>query len=285
MREAVYNTGMGKVVRQKKSSPEKSDGGEPVKLFPGITARLETAGRYFVFLGELFRCMFKRPFRFSQYIAEIEHLGLNSLFVIILSGGAMGMIISLQMIMILLDFQAEIGAGAAVAVAMSREISPIITSLMLIAKNGSAMAAELGTMRVTEQLDSLESMSISVEHYLVLPKVVASFLVFPLLTLLADMVASIGSYIVSVNLFNIESAGYLNYLFDFLSPRDVLMGLIKAAIMGVCVSTICCFTGLETSHGAKGVGDSTTRAVVASSVTILVADYLLTTIILRFIYL
>jgi phospholipid/cholesterol/gamma-HCH transport system permease protein len=249
-----------------------------------IRGKLEFAGQYFVFLGDLLRCMTRRPFRINQYLLEIEHLGLNSLFVIILSSGAMGMILSLQMVSIMLDFQAEIGAGAAVAVAMGREIAPVITALMLIAKNGSAMAAELGTMRVTEQIDALEAMSISAEHYLVLPKVIACLLVFPMLTLLANMVGSLGAYLVSVSLFNIERAGYVDYLFDFLSPRDIFMGLVKSAVMGFIVSTICCFTGLKAGQGAKGVGDSATRAVVASSVSILVADYLLTTIILRFIY-
>jgi phospholipid/cholesterol/gamma-HCH transport system permease protein len=249
-----------------------------------IAEKLETIGQYFAFLGTLLRCTVKRPFRIVQYLTEIEYLGVNSLFVIILSGGAMGMIFTLQMVSILRDFQAEIGTGAAVAVAMSREIAPIITALMLIAKNGSAMAAELGTMRVTEQIDSLESMSVSAEHYLVFPKVVASFFVFPILTLLADMVGTLGSCLVSMLLFNIDSAGYIDYLFDFLSPRDVFMGLVKSAVMGLIVATVCCFFGLRTSQGAKGVGDSATKAVVVSSVSILVADYLLTTIILRFIY-
>jgi phospholipid/cholesterol/gamma-HCH transport system permease protein len=249
-----------------------------------IVAKLEITGQYFAFVGDLFRCLFKRPFRVTQYLFEIERLGLNSLLVIVLSGGAMGMIFALQMVAILQDFQAEIGTGAAVAVAMSREIAPVITSLMLIAKNGSAMAAELGTMRVTEQIDSLESMSVSAEQYLVLPKVVASFLVFPILTLLANMMGSLGAFAVSVYLYNVDSAGYVDYLFDFLSPRDIFMGMIKAGVLGIIVSTICCFTGLRASQGAKGVGDSATRAVVASSVAILVADYLLTTIILRFIY-
>jgi phospholipid/cholesterol/gamma-HCH transport system permease protein len=249
-----------------------------------LMEKLDTAGRYFVFLGELLRCSIKRPFRLSQYFGELEHLGVNSLFVIILSGGAMGMIFALQMVALLQPFQAEIGTGAAVAVAMSREIAPVITTLMLIAKNGSAMAAELGTMRVTEQIDSLESMSVSAIHYLVLPKVVASFFAFPVLTLLSNMVGTMGAYVVSVNLFNVDSANYLDYLFDFLSPRDVFVGLIKSAVMGLIVATICCFSGLRASQGAKGVGDSATRAVVASSVSVLVADYLLTTIMLRFIY-
>jgi phospholipid/cholesterol/gamma-HCH transport system permease protein len=249
-----------------------------------VIDKLETAGQYFGFLGVLIRSMVKRPFRFAQCFLEIEHLGINSLFIIILSGGAMGMIFALQMVIMLQPFQAEIGTGAAVAVAMSREIAPVITTLMLIAKNGSAMAAELGTMRVTEQIDSLESMSVSAEHYLVLPKVIASLLVFPVLTLLSNMVGTLGSYLVSINLFNIDAASYLDYLFDFLSPRDVSVGLIKSAVMGLIVSTICCFFGLRATQGAKGVGDSATRAVVASSVSILVADYLLATLMLKVIY-
>jgi phospholipid/cholesterol/gamma-HCH transport system permease protein len=127
-------------------------------------------------------------------------------------------------------------------------------------------------------------MSISAVHYLVLPKVIASMLVFPMLTMLADIIGTVGAFIVSVGLYGIESGSYINYLFDFLNPRDVFMGLIKSFVMGFIVSTICCFYGLNVSQGAKGVGDGATKAVVASSVAILVADYLLTTVILRFIY-
>jgi phospholipid/cholesterol/gamma-HCH transport system permease protein len=139
-------------------------------------------------------------------------------------------------------------------------------------------------MRVTEQIDALESMSVSAVHYLVFPKVIASFLVFPILTLLANLVGTLGAYFVSIYLFDIDAASYLDYMFSFLRPRDVMVGLIKSSIMGLIVSTVCCFYGLRTSQGAKGVGDSATRAVVTSSVAILVADYILTTIMLPFIY-
>lgn len=247
-----------------------------------IIERLEVVGHYFVFLGVLLRCATKRPFHFSQYIFEIEHLGIGSLFVIILSSGSMGMIFALQIVDILQNFSAEIGAGAMVSMSMGREIAPILTGLMLIAKNGSAMAAELGTMKVTEQIDALEAMSINVEHYLILPKVIASMIVFPVLTMMADLVSSIGSYVISVGLYGIESGGYLNYMFDMLSPKDIYMGLVKSVVFGFLISTICCFYGLNTSQGAKGVGDSATKAVVSSSVAILVADYLLTTLLLRF---
>jgi phospholipid/cholesterol/gamma-HCH transport system permease protein len=249
-----------------------------------VTKKLEAVGHYFVFTGEILRCFFRRPIRFSQYIAEIEHLGVNSILIVLLSGGAIGMIFALQMVALLQPFQAEIGVGAAVSIALSRELAPVITTLMLIAKNGSAMAAELGTMRVTEQIDALESMSVSAVHYLVLPKVVASLLVFPLLTLLANVVGTIGAYLVSIQLYGIDSASYTDYMFGFLRPRDIYVGLIKSAIMGFIVATQCCFCGLETAPGAKGVGDSATKAVVASSVSILVADYVLTTMLLGFIY-
>jgi phospholipid/cholesterol/gamma-HCH transport system permease protein len=249
-----------------------------------VEEKLEVLGRYFCFLGEVCLSLFKRPVHFGRYLMEIELLGVNSVPIILLSGGAMGMIFALQMVSMLQLFQAEIGVGAAVSIALSRELAPVITTLMLIAKNGSAMAAELGTMKVTEQIDALEAMSISPIHYLVLPKVVASLLVFPVLTLLANVIGTVGAYSISVYLFNVDSAGYTDYMFDFLSPRDVYCGLIKAVVMGVMTATICCFNGLRTTQGAKGVGDGATRAVVVSSVAILVADYILTSVMLRFIY-
>ena len=253
-------------------------------MLKNLGQTLETLGRFFVFLGEILRCIPKKPSRFVECLGEIEHIGVNSIPIIFLSGTAMGMIFSLQLISFLQPFQVEIGVGAAVAIALSRELAPVITTLMLIAKNGSAMAAELGTMKVTEQIDALESMSINIVHYLVLPKVIASVLVFPVLTILADVIGIIGAYIIAVFLFNVDSAGYLDYMFDFVNPRDLFFGLVKSAVMGIMAATICCFNGLRTTQGARGVGDSATRAVVISSVSILVADYLLTTLMLPFIY-
>ena len=253
-------------------------------MLQNLSRSLENLGQYFVFLGEITRSFFRRPSRANQILAEIEHLGVNSVAIIFLSGSAMGMIFALQMVTFLQPFSVEIGVGAAVAIALARELGPVITTLMLIAKNGSAMAAEIGTMKVTEQIDAMESMSINVVHYLVMPKVAVSFLVFPILTLLADVVGALGAFVIAVPLFNIDSAGYLDYMFDFINPRDIAFGLVKATVMGVMTATICCFNGLRTTQGARGVGDSATRAVVISSVSILVADYLLTTVMLPLIY-
>jgi len=249
-----------------------------------VSKRIEDVGQYFTFVGEVLRVSFKRPFRFGLLFAEIEQLGVNSVPIIMLAGLAIGMIFALQMVALLRPFQAEIGTGAAVAVALGQELAPIITTLMLIAKNGSAMAAELGTMRVTEQIDALESMSISVVHYLVLPRVFASLLVFPALTMLANIVGVIGSYFISTSLYGIDSASYQAYMFSVLSSNDIAIGIIKSVVMGFMVATICCYHGLHAAAGAKGVGDGATKAVVASSVAILLADYVLATIMMAFIF-
>jgi len=249
-----------------------------------LVETLDVFGRYVVFLGEILRSIPKKPSRFSQCLSEIERIGVNSVPIIFLSGAAIGMIFALQLMTFLQMFQAEIGVGALVAIALARELAPLITTLMLIAKNGSAMAAELGTMKVTEQIDALESMSVNIVHYLVLPKTVACLLAFPVLTLLANVIGVFGSYVIAIFVFNIDSAGYLDYMFLIMIPLDIIVGLIKAAVMGVMTATICCFNGLRASQGATGVGDSTTRAVVVSSVSILVADYILTTLMLPLLY-
>ncbi len=246
-------------------------------MLKGLIKKIEDSGLYFEFVGDVLRGLVRKPFRIGLYFAEMEQLGVNSIVVILLAGLAIGMIFALQMVTLLQPFQAEIGTGAAVSVALGREFAPIITTLMLIAKNGSAMAAELGTMRVTEQIDALESMSVSPVHYLVLPRVVASVFTFPALTVLANVVGVMGAYVISTLLYGIDSASYVDYMFNVLKPKDIYIGLIKASIMGFMVSTICCFFGLQASQGAKGVGDSATKGVVASSVAILMADYVLAT--------
>lgn len=253
-------------------------------MFKFIIEKFEEIGRYFEFVGETLRCAVKKPFRIGLYFYEMEHLGVNSTHIIVLSGLAIGMIFSLQMVSLLQPFQAELATGAAVAVAMGREFAPVITTLMLIAKNGSAMAAELGTMRVTEQIDALESMSVDPIHYLVLPRVVASMVVYPALTMLSNLVGVFGAYFIATALYGIDNASYLDYMFNVLKPKDIYIGLIKSVIMGFIVATISCFFGLKATQGAKGVGDGATKAVVASSVSILLADYILATLMMSIIF-
>ncbi len=246
--------------------------------------RIAEFGRYFEFISDIIRNTFRRPVRIKLIFDELEHLGVDSIPVIVLAGLAIGMIFALQMVSLLQPFQAEIGVGAAVAVALGRELAPIITTLMLIAKNGSAMAAELGTMRVTEQIDAMESMSVLPVHYLVVPRVIASVIVFPILTLLAGMVGVAGAYVIATRLYGIDAASYADYMFNVLKPKDIYSGMIKGAVMGFIVSSISCFFGLSVAPGAKGVGDGATKAVVASSVAILLADYVMATVMMAFFF-
>ncbi len=249
-----------------------------------ILTRFVAIGRYIEFVSEVLRYSVRRPFRFRLYFEEIEHLGIDSIPIIVLSGLAIGMIFSLQMIDMLQPFQAEIGVGAAVSVALGRELAPVITTLMLIAKNGSSMTAELGTMRVTEQIDAMEAMSVVPVQYLVVPRVVASIVVFPLLTVLANIVGVSGAYVIATTLYNIDAASYASYMFDVLKPKDIYAGLIKSGVMGFIVSTISTFYGLGATQGAKGVGDSATKAVVSSSVAILIADYVMASIMMAVLF-
>lgn len=246
--------------------------------------RLEAVGRFGLFLWDVLRCAFRRPVRFKLMLEQMEKIGVDSVPIIALSSLAIGAIFALQMVSFLTPFRAEIATGSAVALTMAREFAPVVTTLMLIAKNGSAMAAELGTMKVTEQLDAMATMSVDPVHYLVVPRVVAAFFMFPVLTLLANVIGVFGAFIVATGAYELEAATYLEQMFLFVSPNDIYSGLIKAAVMGVIVATICTYHGLHSQTGARGVGESSTRAVVASSVAILIADYLMATVMMAVMY-
>lgn len=254
------------------------------KLLKKGQKALEKLGLFTLFLGEVLKWMFRPPFRTQLVIEQLEKIGVMSVPIILLSSLAIGMIFSLQLGNFLSLFGAEILAGAAVAKTMSRELAPVVTALMLIAKNGSAMTAELGTMRSSEQLDAMETMSVNPIQYLVVPRVIASAIVFPVLTGIANIVGVFGSYFISVMVRKVDAASFLDQLYSFMRPRDIGSGLIKAAVMGLMVSLICGFYGYHARGGSKGVGDAATRAVVTSSVGILIADYIMADIMLKVLF-
>ena len=254
------------------------------QVVPYIGEHLATAGKFAQFLGGTFGWLFRRPFRWRLILDHMEKIGVNSILIISLSSITVGMIFSLQVTYMMRIFRGETFVGAMVAVTMGRELAPVMTALMLIAKNGSAMAAELGTMKVTEQIAAMETMAVSPVHYLVVPRLIASVLVYPALTGLANVLGVIGSYFVAVVLEGVDPARYFDRLYFWLDPKDIYSGLIKAAIFAIIVTTISCFCGLTTRQGAKGVGVSTTKAVVMSSVAILVADYVLSDILITMLY-
>ncbi len=246
-----------------------------------IIQMLERLGLFFVFTAEMFLWTFRKPLRFGLFTHHIEHMGVASVPIIFLSSFATGMIMSLQMIDVLLMFRAETLAGSAVGITLARELAPIMTALMLIAKNGSSITAELGTMRISEQIDAMETMSVSPIQYLVVPRVWAAVFVFPILTAMANVVGIAGSFMVSVWFKNVEQAGYLFELYRMVSPKDILSGIIKAGVLGLIVGLISCFYGYYVKGGSKAVGDAATKSVVAASVSILMADYVMTDIMLK----
>jgi phospholipid/cholesterol/gamma-HCH transport system permease protein len=256
----------------------------PMKLVQYFTSAIEGFGRFSLFTGDVVKWTLRPPFRLYLLSEQMERIGVMSVPIILLSSMAIGMIFSLQLGAFLAMFRAEFLSGAAVAKSMTRELAPVITSLMLIARNGSAMTAEIGTMRATEQIDAIETMSVNPVHYLVVPRVAASILTFPVLTGISNIVGVAGSALISVGFGNVDQAAYFDQLYRMVNPADIYSGLIKAAVMGFLVSLICCYYGYNAKGGAKGVGNAATNAVVASSVGILIADYIMSDLMIKLIY-
>lgn len=175
-------------------------------------------------------------------------------------------------------FSAESLVGATVALGMTRELGPVLTSLMVTARAGSAMAAELGTMRVTEQIDALYVMAANPIQHLIVPRMIASILMLPLLTVVSDFVGILGGYFVGVSVLNINEGVFVKNITRIVELGDIYNGLIKAACFGLILSLIGCYKGFHARGGAEGVGRATTEAVVLSSISILVGDYFLTAI-------
>ncbi len=249
-----------------------------------IEGMLIQTGLFARFFLDSLRWTFRKPFRWKLLLEQMEKIGVNSILVITLSSLTVGMIFSLESTYMMRMFQAETFVGAMVGMILGRELAPVMTALMLIAKNGSSMAAEIGTMKVTEQIDAMETMAVSPIHYLVVPRMLAAIIVFPLLTAIANVVGVIGAYFVAVQMEGVDGSRFMERLYYWVDPRDIYSGLIKAAVMGLIVTLISCFCGLMTKNGAKGVGESTTRAVVSSSVAILIADYILSDILIKLLF-
>ena len=249
---------------------------EPVERFGEwvieATARL---GTYSLLVAQFFGWVWRPPYRWRLLLQQMEFVGVQSLSIIMLTTLFSGMIAALQGSYVAHLFNAQGMVGSAVALGTTREGAPVLCALMIVGRCGSAMAAELGTMRVTEQIDALESMAVNPVQYLVVPRVVATLIMLPILTVIGDIVAIFGSWIVMVRMQGVDSGIFFENIRWFIDPMDIYIGLIKALVFGFALSTIGCFQGFSTSGGAKGVGLATTRSVVVASVSILVMDYFL----------
>lgn len=236
----------------------------------------DETGKFAQFASLFFRWISQKPVRWRNFIAQANAIGVDSAPIIFLVSFFTGAVFALQTGYAFRLFNAETLVGSTVGLTLTRELAPVFTALMVIARMGSSMAAELGSMRVTEQIDALETMAINPYHYLVVPRVVASVVMMPLLTMLFNFVGFVGAYMVGVGLLNIPEGPFINRMEYYVDPKDIFGGLFKAVIFGFLLSIISCYQGYRTSGGAAGVGRSTTRAVVIASVTILIVDYFLT---------
>ncbi|MCE5312242.1 MAG: ABC transporter permease [Nitrospiraceae bacterium] len=235
----------------------------------------EEIGRTWMLFVETVAQIFKKPFEADNLLKQMVEIGVRSLPVVLITAVFTGMVMAVQSYTGFKRFGAQSVVGFVVSLSMVRELGPVLTGLIVAGRAGASMAAELGTMRVTEQIDALETLAANPVKYLVLPRFISTTIMMPALTAMADIIGIIGGFFVTVNLFGVSSTTYWKWTWDFLKYQDVYYGLLKAAFFGACISMISCCNGFYTEGGAEGVGKATTRAVVLSSITILVSDYFL----------
>ena len=245
-------------------------------LMAGVIDRLDQLGTTVLLTIQTLAWTFRRPFRVGQLFLAMEFIGVQSIFIIALTGTFSGMVLALQMVHSFKQFQAEGLVGGVVALSLSREISPVFTGLMVTARAGSAWAAELGNMRVTEQIDAITTMGVSPVQYLLSPRLIAAVLMVPLLCVLYTCVGMAGAWLVAVEWLHVDPGVFIARAKQYAFPKDFFMGEIKACVFGFLIAAISCRQGFYASGGARGVGLATTRAVVQSAVAILVANYVLT---------
>jgi conserved hypothetical integral membrane protein len=237
---------------------------------------LTELGDFMITSGFVLVACFTPPWRIWLVIQQMEFIGVGSILIIVLMSMFAGAVFTLQVLYALSMFSMESMVGATVALALTRELSPVLSALMITGRAGSAMATELGTMRVTEQIDALESMAVNPLQYLVVPRFIASLVMFPVLTMVSNLVGMFGSYVVGVIMWGIDPGNFIERIRWYVTAHDIYSGLMKSIVFGGVVTLVSCFKGYRAAGGARGVGTATTQAVVISSVSIMIVDYFLT---------
>lgn len=241
-----------------------------------VADSFDSVGTQVLLTGKSLMWLVRPPYRVNQLLAAMDFIGVQSVFIVALTGVFSGMVLALQTTHSLRQFGAEGTVGYIVAVSMTREISPVFAALMVTARAGSGMAATLGNMRVTEQIDAITTMAISPIQFLLSPRLLAATLMVPLLVVLYTCVGMLGAYFVAVSGLGVDPGIFINNIETRLVPADFWMGIIKGAVFGFLIAAIACRHGYFASGGARGVGEATTRAVVQSAIAILISNYLIT---------
>ena len=254
-------------------------GSNVIKLFDFFIGSL---GRFTVFHLDVLKLSFSRPFRYKEIMQQTEFIGINSFLVIFLTAFFTGMVEAIQLYNGFHKFGIENFMGYTIFLSICKELGPVFATLMVISRAVSAMAAELGTMKVTEQIDALDVMAVNSRQYLIVPRMIAMIISLPILILMFDTIANVGAYIISIYVLDVNSTAYLDTIRQLVEYKDFTQGVIKGIVFGYLIAAIGTYVGYHTKGGAKGVGQSTTMAVVLASITIFIADYLLSAIFLLF---
>jgi phospholipid/cholesterol/gamma-HCH transport system permease protein len=215
------------------------------------------------------------PYRVANLLEQVDFVGVGSIFVVGITGLFTGMVFAVQSYNAFSLFNAQSLVGSTVALALARELAPVFAGLMVAARVGSSMATELGSMRVSEQIDALVTLAIDPIQYLVVPRLMAAILMMPFLTILFDGLGILGAYFVAVVTEHLSPGLFLGRIHSWVDPEDVISGLIKSAVFGLIIALVACYKGFNTTGGSKGVGRATNQAVVTGSVAVLVIDYFL----------
>ena len=240
-----------------------------------IIAFTEELGSVLLLLSSTVKQIIVPPLEMKNILRQMVEVGIKSLPVVLITAIFTGMVLALQSYTGFKRFGAQSMVASVVALSMTRELGPVLTGLIVAGRAGAAMAAELGTMRVTEQIDALETLATNPVKYLIVPRFLAGLIMLPALAIVSDIIGIIGGYAITVGLFGTSSTSYWKRTWDFLNIEDIYYGLIKACFFGGCIALISCYKGFYSEGGAQGVGKATTGAVVLSSMAILISDYFL----------
>ena len=237
---------------------------------------LVTTGRLSVFTGVSVSHIFRPPYYPRLVLRQLIEIGFYSLPVVGLTAVFTGMALALQSYSGFARFNAESAVATVVVLSITRELAPVLAGLMVAGRIGAAMAAEIGTMRVTEQIDALSTLSTNPYKYLIAPRLLAGLLMLPICVLVADIIGVFGGYLIAIHKLGFNPAVYISKTWEFLELMDVVSGLVKAGVFGFWIALMGCYHGFHSRGGAQGVGAATTNAVVSASILILGSNYLLT---------
>jgi len=229
-------------------------------------------GSLTILLGRTLRLLFVRPYKGERILVQAQRVGPGSWFIAALVAFFIGMIMSLQMAYQMKQLSAEIYIAGVVAIALARELGPVLTALIVAGRMGAGITAEIGSMKVTDQVDALRAFAVNPVKYLVVPRFLALVIMLPILTVFADLIGLLGSYVICVYKLDVTPALFFTMIAQSLDPPDILTGLFKTVIFGAIIALVGCDQGFRVTGGAEGVGKATTNSVVTSFILIIMAD-------------